>query len=232
MAGMIASFAKAVGQLTDPRLARIILYGLAATILLYVILSFAVGWALHHFLYRVDIFGWHPLTIFTEVASWIAIGFLTLLLFPAVATTTLSFMLESVCAAVEGRYYPSLGPARKQGFVEMLWQAVRFMAVLLLINLLVLPVYIGALIIFGAGAALYFIVNGYLLGREYFELVAMRRLPQRDADALRRAHSGRIWLGGIVLAFVSTVPILNLLAPVIGTAAMLHEFEALRTRDE
>ena len=228
---MIASYAKAIGQLTDPRLARIILIGLAATILLYVVVYAVVGWGAHHLLYRVDIFGWHPLTLFSEILGGAIVFIISLLLFPAVATTTLSFMLEGVCTVVESRYYPNAGPARRQNFGEMLWQAVRFMAVLLLINLLVLPVYIGALILLGAGAALYYIVNGYLLGREYFELVAMRRLPQRDADALRRAHLGRIWLGGIVLAVISTVPFVNLLAPVIGTAAMLHEFEALRRRD-
>jgi len=228
---MIASFAKAVGQLTDPKLARIVLIGLAATVILYAVVYVVVGWGAHHLLYQIDIFGWHPLTIVGEILGGAVVFIVSLLLFPAVATTTLSFMLESVCAAVEFRYYPSLGPAREQGVMEMTWQAVRFMGVLLLINILVLPVYIGALLILGAGAALYFVVNGYLLGREYFELVAMRRLSPRDADALRRAHGGRIWLGGIVLAIISTVPILNLLAPVIGTAAMLHEFEALRRRD-
>ncbi len=85
--------------------------------------------------------------------------------------------------------------------------------------------------LFRLGAALYFIINGYLLGREYFELVATRRLDPRTADAMRRAHLGRVWLNGIVLALISTIPILNLLAPVISTAAMVHEFEALRTRD-
>ncbi len=227
---MIASFAKAVAQLTDPKLARIILIALAATVVLYVIVYAAVGWGVHHLLYHIDLFGWHPLTVFSEILGGAAVFIVTLLLFPAVATTTLSFMLESVCAAVEARYYPYAGPARRPGIAEMSWQAVRFTGVLILINLFALPIYIPLAIFFGLGAVLYFIVNGYLLGREYFELVAMRRLDPRGADALRRAYTGRVWLGGIVLAFISTVPILNLLAPVIGTAAMLHEFEALQRR--
>ena len=231
MAAMIASYAKAIAQLPDPRLAKIVLIGFVITLVLYVIVYFATAWLVDHFLSGISIFGWHPLTILTEWLSGIAIVLISLLLFPAVATTVLSFLLEDVARAVEAAHYPSLGAARRQGFGELLWQALRFMAVVLIINLVGLIFYIPLAIFFGLGAALYLIINGYLFGREYFELVAMRRLDRRTADALRRAHLGRVWLGGIVLAFISTVPVLNLLAPVIGTAAMLHEFEALRSRD-
>jgi uncharacterized protein involved in cysteine biosynthesis len=228
---MIASYAKAVAQLPDPRLAKIVLKALAATLVLYVLVYLATGWLVNHYLSGVSIFGWHPLTILTEWLSGIVIFFISLLLFPAVATTALSFLLEDVARAVELASYPALGPARRQGFGELLWQAVRFMVIMLIVNIVGLVVYIPLAIFFGLGAALYLVINGYLLGREYFELVAMRRLDPKTADALRRAHGGRVWLGGIVLAFISTIPVLNLLAPVIGTAAMLHEFEALRTQD-
>jgi len=231
MRAMIASYAKAIAQLPDPKLARILLIGLGATFALFAVSCAAVGWALHHFLYRIDILGWHPLTIFTEIASWVAVAFLSLLLFPAVATTTVSFLLDGVVRAVEDRYYPGQQAARRQGFRELLWQAGRFAVVMLLVNLVGLVFYIPLAIFFGLGAALYFVINGYLFSREYFELVAWRRLDPARADALRRAHLGRLWLGGIVLALISTVPLLNLLAPVIGTAAMVHEFEALRRRD-
>lgn len=231
ISGMIASYAKAVAQLPDPRLAKIVLKALAATLVLYVLVYLATGWLVNHYLSGVSIFGWHPLTILTEWLSGIVIFFISLLLFPAVATTALSFLLEDVARAVELASYPALGPARRQGFGELLWQAVRFMVIMLIVNIVGLVVYIPLAIFFGLGAALYLVINGYLLGREYFELVAMRRLDPKTADALRRAHGGRVWLGGIVLAFISTIPVLNLLAPVIGTAAMLHEFEALRTQD-
>lgn len=228
---MIASYAKAIAQLPEPRLAKIVLFGLVATLILYVIVYLAVGWTAHHILYDIDILGWHPLTVFSEVLGGVAIFILTLLLFPAVATTVLSFLLERVALAVEAAYYPGRGPARPQAVHELAWQALRFTLVMLVVNLVGLIFYIPLAIFFGLGAALYFVINGYLMGREYFELVAWRRLEPRQADALRRAHLGRIWLGGIVLAVISTVPFLNLLAPVIGTAAMLHEFEALRRAD-
>ncbi len=73
MATMIASYAKAVAQLPDPKLAKIVLIGLVATVILYVLVYLAVGWTAHHILYRVDIFGWHPLTLFSEILGGVAI---------------------------------------------------------------------------------------------------------------------------------------------------------------
>ena len=228
MRAMLASYAKAIAQLADPRMAKILLWGILATLALYVAFYAAVYWAAQHFLYRVDIFGWHPLTLLSEIVGGVATFILSLLLFPAVATTMLSFLLEAVCRAVEDAHYPGRPPARKQGFGELLWQAARFALVMLIVNLIGLAIYVPLAILFGLGALLFYVVNGYLLAREYFELVAMRRLDPKRADALRRAHLGRLWITGIVLAVVSTVPFLNLLAPIVGTATMVHEFEALR----
>ena len=72
-------------------------------------------------------------------------------------------------------------------------------------------------------------VNGYLLGREFFELVALRRIGLEEVRNLRKAHRGRLFLAGIVIAFLFTVPGLNLVAPVIATAVMVHLFEDFRT---
>jgi len=90
------------------------------------------------------------------------------------------------------------------------------------LNLLLLPFYLLLLWFPPAYAVLFYGVNGYLLGREYFEQVAMRRLDPEAARRLRRAHQGRIVLAGVAIAFLLTVPILNLIAPVLATAFMVH----------
>ncbi len=74
----------------------------------------------------------------------------------------------------------------------------------------------------------YFGVNGFLLGREYFELVAFRRLPPADAAAMRREHSGELLVTGIAIAFLVTVPIVNIVMPIVATAVLVHQFEAWR----
>jgi uncharacterized protein involved in cysteine biosynthesis len=70
-------------------------------------------------------------------------------------------------------------------------------------------------------------LNGYLLGREYFEMSGFRRLPRPEATALFQRHRGRFVTAGVVIAFLSTIPILNLIAPIIGIAFMVHMFESV-----
>ena len=62
----------------------------------------------------------------------------------------------------------------------------------------------------------FWLVNGFLLGREYFQLVAMRRLGPDGAAALRRRHFWRIWLAGTPMAVPLSVPVVNLLVPIAG----------------
>jgi uncharacterized protein involved in cysteine biosynthesis len=76
----------------------------------------------------------------------------------------------------------------------------------------------------------FYALNGYLLGREYFELVALRRLDESSTRALRKAYQGSIFLSGVMIAVLTSVPLVNLAAPVIATAFMVHLFESLRRR--
>ena len=74
----------------------------------------------------------------------------------------------------------------------------------------------------------FYAVNGYLLGREYFELVALRRIGPEEARRLRKAHRGKLFIAGVATALLLTIPVVNLLAPVVVTAAMVHLFENWR----
>ncbi|HXP97954.1 MAG TPA: EI24 domain-containing protein [Telmatospirillum sp.] len=222
---MITSLTRAIAQLPDPRFRRVLWSGLIGTVVLYGLLYLAVGWGLTGL--RPFHIGWADTV--TDLLGGLAIFVVTLLLFPSIATLLMSFLLETVAAAVEDKHFPALPPPRRQGLWESLWIALRFSGVAFVINLLALPVYL-LLLFAGIGVGLYYIVNGYLLSRDYFEIVAGRRMGPRDADALRRRHRLRLWLLGIVLAVLSTLPVINLFAPLIATAAMVHEVEKLRTR--
>jgi CysZ protein len=126
-----------------------------------------------------------------------------------------------VIEAVERRYYPDLPPAPGMSFAQSTLGAIRFALVALALNLLVLPLYLLP----GANVILYLALNGYLLGREYFEQVAQRRLDWRSVAQLRRADRTRLWWAGVWIAALLTVPVLNLIAPVIATCFMVHLFE-------
>ena len=107
----------------------------------------------------------------------VASGFL----FPAVMVLIMSIFLEEIAEAVEGRYYPGLPPARPQPFGEMLWGSLSFALLTLVANLAVLPLYLVFLFIPPLIPFVFYLLNGYLLGRESFELVAVRRLDLRSA---------------------------------------------------
>ena len=149
----------------------------------------------------------------TLVLAWV--------MFPSVMVLILSFFLEDVAQAVEDRHHPDLGPARVQPWREVAAIALKFALITITLNILALPLYI-LLYFAGLGIILYYLLNGYLLGREYFELVALRRLEAADAKTLRWAFSGRIFMCGTLIAFLSSLPLINLLAPVMATMLMVH----------
>ena len=78
------------------------------------------------------------------------------------------------------------------------------------------------LLIPGVNIIAFFIVNGYLLGREFFEFAAMRFRSEAEAKALRRRHAGTVFLAGLVIAAFLAVPVLNLLTPLFAAAMMVH----------
>ena len=71
------------------------------------------------------------------------------------------------------------------------------------------------------------IINGYLVGREFFELIAFRRMDQAAMREARRAHGGKIFSGGFLLAMMMSVPLLNLVMPVVSAAYFTHFFHGL-----
>jgi CysZ protein len=102
------------------------------------------------------------------------------------------------------------------------------MGLTILLNLLALPVYVLAP---GINVFLFLGLNGYLFGREYFEVVALRRLDVMTVRAVRQRFGGRVFAGGVVIAGLFALPLVNLVAPVIATAFMVHIFQELRRRE-
>ena len=219
---MIRSLAMAVGQLADPRFRRVLLKSVGLTLVFYGLLYLAIGWGLN----RMALFGIGWADRLTDILGSLAAYVLTIMLFPGIVTLVLSFLLDDVAEAVEAKHYPGLPPPRPQPLAQLVFGALRFALAALAVNLVALPFYLLLLFV-GIGAGIYYLVNAYLLSREYFELAAWRRMEPPAADALRRAHAGRLLMVGLAIALLSTVPLVNLLAPLLGAAAMVHEVNAL-----
>lgn len=161
-----------------------------------------------------------------RILGSLAALFIAWTLFPAMMLLVLGFFLDSVVTSVERAHYPELGPARPIGIGEIVISGLRLAILALVINLLALPLYFVPAV----GLVLYYLLNGYLVGRQYFELVALRRVDRRAMLALWHEYRARLILAGAIVAFLLSLPVIDLAAPVIGAAFMLHLFEGLRRR--
>ncbi|MBM3623046.1 MAG: hypothetical protein FJX20_20390 [Alphaproteobacteria bacterium] len=229
---MLSAIEKSFGQLFDPKLRWVVLKSLALALVLYVVLWLLMRWA-GKSIPTVDI-GWFG----PKTNAWIdggvrwIVGLLAfaapLLLFPAFFGMMVGLFLDEVADAVEARHYPELGVARGTPIASGLWSGVKFLLLMLGVNLLLLPIYLLLLFIPPTGLILFYAINGHMTGAMYHEGVGLRRRTAGETKKLRAPDSGRVWMTGILIMLMGTVPFLNLLAPVVGTAMMVHIAGALR----
>src|SRR5690606_16443492 len=138
------------------------------------------------------------------------------------------FFLDDVAEIVEREDYPQDPPGRALPMMAAALVSVKFLALVVAANLFALLL----LLIPGVNIAAFFVVNGYLLGREFFEFAAMRFRSEADAKALRRRYAGTVFIAGLVIAGVLAIPIVNLLTPLFAAAMMVHLHKMISARDK
>ena len=216
---MFASLARAARLIFDPAFAGIVVRSLLLAILL-----FAVALGLTEYgLAQLPVLG-NPLV--NRALEWLApllFVFGGIFVGPPVAALFASLFLDQVADRIEARDYPN-APARGATFATTLRAGLKLVALIVGVNLVLLPFDIG---LPGVGELLSLAANGWLLGREYFELAALRHISLEDAMQMRRTNAGAIWLAGALIALASMVPLLNLVAPLLGTALMVHLFHRM-----
>src|SRR6185312_775490 len=165
-----------------------------------------------------------PHSLWTALAWLLSImaglGIITgaVFLMPAVTAFVGSFFVDDVADAVERRDYPADPPGRALPLSTAVVEGIKFALLALAVYALALPFVLFA----GLGVVILFVANAYLLGRNFFELAAMRFYPPWEAKALRRLHAGYVFLGGMVIALFVSVPVLNLATPVFAMAFMVR----------
>ena len=162
--------------------------------------------------------------IYNSTSALILLMVLSVFLMVPVASAITSMFLDEVADAVEEVHYPHLPPANQVGMGDAIRDTVNFMGVLVGANLLALVLY---LLFAPAALFIFWGLNGFLLGREYFTLAALRRHGRDETKRLRRRHAGTIWVAGVLMAVPLSVPLLNLLIPILGAATFTHLYHAL-----
>jgi CysZ protein len=222
---IIQSTARALSRLPTPQYRAVLWKTLGLAALALVVLWFALKSA----------FDWMALpwidAFLPDAAAWsdwvslgagllaglaLAIG-LAFLIAPVTAVIA-GFFIDDVAELVERADYPEDPPGRALPIAEAALQSAKFLGLVLVGNLVALLLLLVPLV----NVAAFFVVNGYLIGREYFEFAAMRLMPQAEARALRRRHAARVFAGGLVIAAFLAVPILNLATPLFAATMMVH----------
>ena len=225
---ILTSFFSALGQIGDARFRRVLLLGLALTIALLIAATSGFVWLIGMLTADSVAVPWiGEITWLDDVISWgsfFLFFVLSIFLMMPVASAITSMFLDEVAAAVEDRHYPGLPPAQNVPFGDALRDTVNFLGVLIAANILALILYV---LFPPAAVFIFWGLNGFLLGREYFTLAAIRRVGRAQAKELRRAHSGTIWLAGTLMAIPLSIPLLNLLIPIIGAATFTHLYHKL-----
>lgn len=225
---IFSSFFKALGQIGDARFRRVMLLGVLLALALLAGVYAAFLWLIESVVpgsVYIPFVG--PVGGIDTLLGWgsflLMLGLSVFLMVP-VASAFSGLFLEDIADAVEDRHYPGLPEVRPLQLADTLIDSLNFLGLLVAANVLALILYAfaGPFI-----PVVFWAVNGWLLGREYFTLVAMRRLGREGARALRSENRGRIWLAGILMAAPLSIPLVNLMIPVLGVATFTHLFHAL-----
>jgi CysZ protein len=155
----------------------------------------------------------------------VALGLFASMIFlaPPTASLVASFYLDDIAGMVERAIDPQAPPGQPPPLAGSIAIGLRFAVLSVLVNIVVL-----ALTIFtGIGLASFFFLNGYLLGREYFELAAMRHVSAIEARELFRLHLPQVYFAGLIISGFVAVPVLNLLTPLFATALMTRVYKGL-----
>ncbi len=224
---MFSDFAKALAQMTDPRFRAVLGKGIGLALALLIAVYIAFVWVLGLFLPDTVTLPWIGeigLGLALSIGSFFVMIGLSVFLMVPVASAFTGIFLDEVAEAVEDRHYPALPPAPQMSLSDTIMDSLGFMGVLIAANIVALALY---LLLNIAAPLIFWGLNGYLLGREYFQMIAMRRLGREGAKAARKRHMGEIWVAGALMAVPLSIPLVNLLIPVLGVATFTHMFMRL-----
>ena len=231
---MIDAATRALAQMFAPALRRVLLKAVGLALVLITIIGILLqrvlaAWAEAGANWAEQTAGVVPHAAWATL-SWVlsimaGLGIITgaLFLMPAVTAFVGSFFVDEIADVVERKHYPAEPPGRALPFFRALIEGLSFAVLALLVYLCAVPF----LLLAGLGVIILFLANSYLLGREYFELAAMRFRPPKEAKAMRKTNATYLFLAGMVISVFVSIPIVNLATPIFAMAFMVHMHKKL-----
>jgi uncharacterized protein involved in cysteine biosynthesis len=231
---MFDAAAKALQQMVSPPFRSVLI----RSILLALVMIALIGVGLHRLLSWLAVNGesWAesalgpmsqgPLSVLiwiVSIAAGLGIVVGAVFLMPAVTAFVASFFVDEIAEEVERTYYPAEPAGKALPIMRGVFEGSKTAILAILVYLCALPFVFLA----GAGLFILFFASAYLLGREYFELAAMRFRPVAEAKAFRKKHQSSVFSAGLLIALFVSIPVLNLATPLFGMALMVHMHKKL-----
>ena len=231
---MLTAAVTALSDILSPAFRSVLWKSLGLTLLLLVGLwisirqmFFSFGWPwLEQILPGMpDWAGW--LGIVAAIIAGLGLAFVLALLIAPITALVAGLFLDDVAEVIEREDYPDDSPGTALPLMRSMVVSLKFLCVVILGNIAALLM----LLIPGVNLIAFFMVNAYLLSREFFEFAAMRFRSEADAKALRARHGVTVFLAGLPIACFMAVPLLNLLTPLFAAAMMIHLYKAICRRE-
>ena len=231
---MLDAAVKALAQMLSPPFRSVLWRSVALALVLIVLIGIALQRLLTWFAEYGE--GWAeamlgpgfhtPLNVLAwivSIAAGFGVVFGAVFLMPAITSLVASVFVDDVADHVEREHYPAERPGTALPYGLAMTEGVKTALLTILVYLIALPFVFVA----GAGFIAFFIATAWLLGREYFELAAMRFRPPAEAKAMRKQNAATVFTAGLIIAAFVSIPIVNLATPLFGMAFMVHMHKRL-----
>lgn len=231
---MLDAALKALSQMMSPAMRSILWRSIGLAVVLIVVLAIGLQRLLSWFATYGEVWlegllgpSWHSslemLAWIISIAAGLGVVFGSVFLMPAITSLVASFFVDDVADVVEREYYPAERPGTALPFNQAIFEGIKTALLTILVYLVALPLVFLA----GAGFLIFFLAAAWLLGREYFELAAMRFRSPEDAKAMRRDNAATIFTAGLFIAAFVSIPVVNLATPIFAMAFMVHMHKRL-----
>jgi uncharacterized protein involved in cysteine biosynthesis len=231
---MLDAAVKALSQILSPPMRSILWRSIGFALILIVVLALGLQRLLSWFTTYGE--GWaegllgpgyhsmlNVLSWFLSIAAGLGVVLGGIFLMPAVTSAIAGFFVDDVGDLVEREYYPAEEPGRALPITLATIEGVKIALLTILVYLIALPFVLFA----GAGFLIFFIATAWLLGKQYFELAAMRFRPPAEAKLMRKDNAATVFTAGALIAAFVSIPIVNLATPLFGMALMVHMHKRL-----
>jgi uncharacterized protein involved in cysteine biosynthesis len=226
---MIDAAVKALKQMFSPPMRAVLLKSVLLALLLIVLAAIGlhrvISWLVESGSVTVEGTLGTAIHVPLTLLSWVltiaaALGLLAggIFLMPAATALVGSFFVDEIADHVERTDYPADPPGTALPLSRAIIEGSRTALFAVLVYLCALPF----LLLAGVGFIIFFLATAYLLGREYFELAAMRFRTPEEAKTLRKRNATTVFMAGLLIAAFVSIPIVNLATPLFAMAFMVH----------